>query len=96
MTHPEPEVGRLVDRRSTGHHGADVNVLLDEADALHERLHRVILALTMAEDRAAVALDRLADTGGPMADQHRKAARRARSSAGLCRELGQKLRRLRA
>ena len=77
-----------------GRKGVEISTLLDEADVLYERLHRVVVALTITEDCAADALQRLADAGGQLADQHGDAAQRARSSAELCRELGVRLGRL--
>lgn len=65
--------------------------LLEDAIALHDRLHRVTVALGITEEFAAEALERLADAGGPDIERHRAEAQRARQSAQACRDLGARL-----
>lgn len=72
---------------------ADLPRLLDTAAALHERLRRITVALSLSEDTIADVLDGVEPPGS-----HNEAtlAARSRASAAICRELAARLDAVRA
>lgn len=75
-------------------HPTGLQHLIDEAQLLRQRLHRVAVALTLTEERVAETLEHLAQSDAPDADQHRRAARRARQAAVECRSFVSRLEQL--
>jgi hypothetical protein len=76
-----------------GPNGSDPGVghLLDEVQLLHERLHRVTVALAITEDLLADTFERLANQPSARCTQHRLEAKRARASASECRMFAARL-----
>lgn len=71
---------------------ADLRRLADEARHLHDRVHRVLLALALTEDVRADLLDHLAIAhGGAHATDRRLAAKRAHAAAEECRTFARHL-----
>jgi hypothetical protein len=64
---------------------------MDEAQLLHARLHRVVLALTLTEDLISDLFERLAEQGGVSADERRLLAKRSRAAAEQCRTFAARL-----
>ena len=73
-----------------GNHPA-VQHLLDEVHLLHERLHRVTVALAITEDMLADTFERLASTPTIRSTQERLEAKRARAAASECRMFASRL-----
>ena len=71
--------------RPFGRTPAELRRLSDEARFLHERLHRVVVALALTEDAIADLFERMADHAGERGTHRRLQAKRARASADECR-----------
>lgn len=65
--------------------------LVDEVQLLHERLHRVTLALAITEELLADTFERMAARPSARSTQQRLQAKRARMSAVQCREFVERL-----
>ena len=76
-----------------GHSGSspDIAHLLDEVQLLHERLHRVTVALAITEELVADTFDRMAEKPSANATEQRLASKRARSAAAECRMFAARL-----
>ena len=59
--------------------------LFDEAQILHERLHRVTVALAITEDLLADRFEDMASPAKGRSEQHQLEAKRARAAATECR-----------
>jgi len=77
--------------RPFGRTPAQLQRLIDEAQLLHGRLHRVAVALTVTQDFIAETYERLADGGGARESQLRLEAKRARAFAEECRRFAARL-----
>lgn len=79
-----------------GNHPEDVvRRLALEAQMLHDRLHRVTVALALTEEMAAEILDQAAVTHLQRSEHYREQAERARSTAAECRSFAARLEKLR-
>jgi hypothetical protein len=69
--------------------------LVDEAQELRERLHRVAIALSITEDMVSEAFERLANADCDGEADYRHKAHLARATADVCRTCAQRLDELR-
>jgi hypothetical protein len=74
-----------------GDHPTGLEHLLEEAQVLRVRLHRIALALSITEDLAAELLEQMAEPGGATAPSLRVTAQRARATAHECRTFAEHL-----
>jgi hypothetical protein len=69
--------------------------LVHEAQMLHDRLHRITIALALTEEMAAEIFDQVASTNDDVSGHFRSQAARARSTAQECRAFAARLEMLR-
>lgn len=86
-----------MDPSGAGSHqtAAAVQRLVREAQMLHDRLHRITVALALTEEMAAEVFDQVAGTEIQHSEQFRVQAARARSTAAECRAFAARLETLR-
>ncbi len=70
---------------------AEIRHLSGEARLLHDRLHRVIVALALTEDLLGDFFEHMAMQGGARSTQQRLEAKRARAAADECRAFAARL-----
>jgi hypothetical protein len=70
-------------------HPTGLQHLVEEAQELRDRLHRIAVALSITEDMVADAYDRLARTEATGVPALRQQAKRARTTANDCRAFAQ-------
>jgi hypothetical protein len=70
---------------------AELLRLTDEAQLLHDRLRRVVVALALTEEVLADQFERFATQGGARGTERRLEAKRARESAEECRTFAVRL-----
>jgi hypothetical protein len=69
----------------------DLRHLSEEVRLLHDRLHRVVVAVALTEEVLADVFERLAAQGGERGTQRRLEAKRARARADECRAFALRL-----
>ena len=72
-------------------HPTGLQHLVDEAQELRDRLHRIAIALSITEDMVAEACERLARDNVAGSTALRQEAKRARTAAEECREFAQQI-----
>jgi len=85
----------MVDPPRAGDHAAAVQRLVAEAQMLHDRLHRITIALALTEEMAAEIFDQAASTQSGSSEHLHDQAERARSTAAECRAFALRLESLR-
>lgn len=70
---------------------ADLDRLLREVELLHERLHRVTVALSLTEDLVADTFERMAAGDGARGTDRLLQVKRARRAAQECRDFAARL-----